>query len=168
MKVLFKTDKYIDFIEDETLISSNDFMAHSLMVKSEKVLSRRESLWVNFQSVDYPSIKSNEALMKLEFSKGEEWYVLLIPEEVIRVAGEWEFELRLKRFNTTTEMFELVYASEPAQFTISDGLSGESPTVTNETIGSLYSQAKEAVEMLKEIPKITTDDEIVLHMCGNP
>lgn len=168
MKVLFHTNKNIQFLEDDKTINVNDFMAHRLMAQVEMAMSHRETLWVQFENENHPTIVSKETMMAKEFVGGEEWYVLLIPEDVINVPGDWQFELYIKRLklvkneetNEFEETFERVFASNPGKFTVADGLAELLPKiVTNESIASLYSEAEAAVEMLKGIPEITTDDE---------
>lgn len=144
MKVLLKSDgKTVLFLSGSTTLNANDEMWQALDVEVETpLIDGKESLWVTFQHADENSFLTNEIMLE---KRDDGHYRTLIPDGVIAVPGEWQFQLYQRTYDVVTETWACRIAADVCFFTVEDGLPISSGTKVNtETIGALYAAAKAA------------------------
>ena len=146
MRIKLKDDRTIEFLDESGSINTNDVMVQYFMVEFETPPTKDESLWVKFYSSQW--VYTNEILFSEEQSK----YVLLIPQEVLSVPGEWNMQLFVRLYSTTDPTKYIIQRSSMvAVFTVQNGLPLENGVlVNNATIGNLYNDAKQAVAQTQE------------------
>lgn len=146
MRIKLKDDRTIEFLDESGSINTNDVMVQYLTVEFETPPTKDESLWVKFYSSQW--MYTNEIL----FSEEQSRYVLLIPQEILSVPGEWRIQLFVRLYSTTDETKYITQRSSVvAAFTVQNGLPLENGAlVNNATIGNLYNEAKQAVVQTQE------------------
>ncbi|MBQ3505935.1 MAG: hypothetical protein IJA89_04090 [Clostridia bacterium] len=141
MEILLKSDKTIEYLSGTGALNANDVLYHKFTVKLERALSVQESLWVTFKHAEALEY-THDILMHADGNAGE----IVLPHEVTRVAGAWEFQLFIRRYHTYATRF-WQSASWTGGFVVTNGLQTDEADapVNNASIGSLYESAQVAI-----------------------
>ena len=146
MKLSLKVnEKWLDFLDGLTEVNANDVMWQWMEIYLDKALSVRQSLWVTYTHKKYGEHTHEIMFAEDGANKLAKAY---IPPEVIRIPGEWTFQVFIRQYNTIDPTKYMQSATNKVTFTVSNGLplDGEGAPVSNATVGALYAQAKSIIE----------------------
>ena len=86
MKIKLKNNKSITFLDGTGEINTNDVMRQLMEVELETPLATGESLWIVYAASEFAY--TGEILFQEDVSG----YKMLIPEEVLKMSGEWSMQ----------------------------------------------------------------------------
>ena len=138
MKIKLKNNKSITFLDGTGEINTNDVMRQLMEVELETPLATGESLWIVYAASEFAY--TGEILFQEDVSG----YKMLIPEEVLKMSGEWSMQLFVRLYSTTDPTKYITqFSSDIASFTVQDGLPTENGlSVNSATVGNLWNEAK--------------------------
>ena len=153
--ILKKDNKTLEFVSGSQEVNVNDDLVQIISVMPEMPLLATESLWVAFE-------QNGTVAHTLPLLGDEERYTADIPQGIIDLGSEWEFQILRRRYATSEHEggFKQT-ASNKGAFTIGEGVKTVDGTIiTTAMLTTLYREVVEDKAIIKEqVAEATTQAE---------
>lgn len=153
--ILKKDNKTLEFVSGSQEINVNDDLVQIISVMPEMPLAATETLCVAFE-------QNGTVAHTLPLFGDEGRYTTNIPQAMIDLGGEWEFQILRRRYATSEHEGGFIQtASNKGAFTIGEGVKTVDGTViTTAMLTTLYREVLEDKEVIKEqVADATTQAE---------
>ena len=156
--ILKKDNKTLEFVSGSQEINVNDDLVQIISVMPEMPLAATETLCVAFG-------QNGTVAHTLPLFGDEGRYTTDIPQAMIDLGGEWEFQILRRRYQTSEHEGGFIQtASNKGAFTIGEGVKTVDGTlITTAMLTTLYREVVEDKAIIKEqVEEATTQAETAL------